>query len=155
MKKTQKVFRKIVAEPEKKRYNKNKAESSDIWSEKGRKLKMDAPKKVKIDIAGSSYTLSTTEPEGHVHDLAKELSGDIGELMDRNSALSLNDALVLCAISYLDEYKKEHDNADHIRSQLKEYLGDTAKARMEADEASRRAEKLQKELDILRHQYGR
>ena len=116
---------------------------------------MDEAKKVKIDIVGSTYVLTTTEPEGHVHDLAKEISGDIKNLMQRNSALSLNDALVLCAVSYLDECKKEHDSADHIRSQLKEYLGDTAKARMEADEANRRADKLEKELELLHKQYGR
>ncbi len=116
---------------------------------------MDEARKVKIDIVGSTYTLTTTEPEGHVHDLADEISADIKGLMDRNPTLSLNDALVLCTVSYLNEYKKEHNNADHIRSQLKEYLGDTARARMEADEANRRAEKLQKELDIIHHQYGR
>ena len=138
----------------KKEYNKSINRIFGRIAEKGGK-KMEEARKVKIDIVGSTYTLTTTEPEGHVHDLADEISGDIKALMDRNPALSLNDALVLCAVSYLNECKKEHDNADHIRSQLKEYLGDTAKARMEADEAVRRAEKLQKELDIIHHQYGR
>lgn len=154
MKKLKKVFRKSVARRRKKEYNVFINQIFGKVAEKGGK-KMDEAKKVKIDIVGSTYTLTTTEPEGHVHDLADEISSDIKGLMEHNPALSLNDALVLCAVSYLNEYKKEHSNADHIRSQLKEYLGDTAKARMEADEANRRAEKLQKELDILHHQYGR
>ncbi len=115
---------------------------------------MENLKRVKIEIAGASYTLSTYEQEGFVQDLAKEISADIGNLMDRNPSLSMNDALVLCAVAYLSEYKKESASSDHIRSQLKEYLGDTARARMEADEASRRADKLAREVEELRRRYG-
>ena len=110
--------------------------------------------KIKIEIAGASYTVATSEQEGYVRDLAKEMSDDIDALMVRNPSLSMNDALVLCAIAYLSEYKKEAANSDHIRSQLKEYLGDTARARMDADEANRRADKLGKELEELRRRYG-
>ena len=115
---------------------------------------MDQPKKIKIEIAGSSYTVMTTEQEGYVRDLADEISADIAGLSEKNPALSMNDALVLCAIAYLDEYTKESSNSDHIRSQLKEYIGDTAKARMEVDEANRRSDKLRKELDEMRKKYG-
>ena len=115
---------------------------------------MDMQKKVKIEIAGTNYTIMTGESEGYVKDLAEEITGDIAELTEKNPALSMNGALLLCAISYLDQYKKESANSDHIRSQLKEYLGDTAKTRMEADEANRRAEKLQKELDEVRKRNG-
>ena len=110
--------------------------------------------KIKIEIAGASYTVATSEQEGYVRDLAKEMSDDIDALMVRNPSLSMNDALVLCAIAYLSEYKKEAANSDHIRSQLKEYLGDTARARMEVDEANRRADKLGRELEELRRRYG-
>lgn len=110
--------------------------------------------KIKIEIAGASYTVATSEQEGYVRDLAKEMSDDIDGLMVRNPTLSMNDALVLCAIAYLSEYKKEAANSDHIRSQLKEYLGDTARARMEVDEANRRADKLGRELEELRKRYG-
>lgn len=115
---------------------------------------MDEIKRIKIEVAGASYTLATTEQEGYVRDLAKEMSDDIDALMMRNPSLSMNDALVLCSIAYLSEYKKEAANSDHIRSQLKEYLGDTARARMEVDEANRRADKLAKEVEELRRRYG-
>ena len=65
-----------------------------------------------------------------------------------------HDALVLCSIAYLSEYKKEAANCDHIRSQLKEYLGDTARARMETDEANRRADRLAREVEELKKRYG-
>lgn len=115
---------------------------------------MEESRKIKLEIAGASYTVTTTEQEGYVRDLAAEMTDDINSLTARNPALSMNDALVLCAISYLDEYKKENANSDHIRSQLKEYLGDTARARMEVDEANRRADRLEKELGELKKRYG-
>ncbi len=115
---------------------------------------MEEARKIKLEIAGASYTVNTTEQEGYVRDLAAEITQDINNLMSRNPALSMNDALVLCAISYLDEYKKENANSDHIRSQLKDYLGDTARARMEVDEANRRADRLEKELAELKKSHG-
>ena len=110
--------------------------------------------KVKIEVAGASYTIATSEQEGYVRDLAKEMSEDIDSLMARNPSLSMNDALVLCSIAYLSEYKKEAANCDHIRSQLKEYLGDTARARMETDEANRKADRLAREVEELKKRYG-
>ena len=37
--------------------------------------------KVKIEVAGASYTIATGEQEGYVRDLAKEMSEDIDSLM--------------------------------------------------------------------------
>ena len=115
---------------------------------------MDNLIRVKIEVAGASYTIATTEQEGYVRDLANEMSEDFDSLMVRTPSLSMNDALVLCSIAYLSEYKKEAANCDHIRSQLKEYLGDTARARMETDEANRRADRLAREVEELKKRYG-
>ena len=43
---------------------------------------MDQPKKIKIEIAGSSYTVMTTEQEGYVRDLADDISADIAGLSE-------------------------------------------------------------------------
>lgn len=118
------------------------------------KKEMDGVKKIRLEIGGAVYDVTTTEDEGHVRDLANEISNDVNSLFVKNPALSMNDALVLCALAYLNEYKKESLNSDHIRSQLKEYLGDTARARMEVDEATRKAEKLEKELNDYKARYG-
>ena len=39
---------------------------------------MDNLIKVKIEVAGASYTIATTEQEGYVRDLAKEMSEEYG-----------------------------------------------------------------------------
>ena len=103
--------------------------------------------KVKIEIYNQSYTINTQEDSGYVFSLAEELNEQIGMMMENSPGLSLNEALVLCAIGYLDIYKKERSNADHIRVQLKDYLEDAAKARMEVDEARRNMEKITRELE--------
>lgn len=105
--------------------------------------------RIRIEIAGQSYTLNTREPEEYVRELAGELSAQVEILLEHNKSLSVNDALVLCAIGYLDVYKKERNNADHIRVQLKDYLEDAARARLEVDEARRKVERLTRELDQL------
>lgn len=115
---------------------------------------MNEVKKVRVEIGGAVYNVMTSEDEKHVKDLAEEISADVNALFVKNPSLSMNDALVLCSLGYLNEYKMENMNSDHIRSQLKEYLGDTAKARMEAEEALRRAEKAEKELAELKSRYG-
>lgn len=115
---------------------------------------MQGVKRVRIEIGGAAYNVTTSEDEDRVKELAAEISGDVDALFVKNPALSMNDALVLCALGYLDEYKKESTNSDHIRSQLKDYLGDTAKARMETDEALRRAERAEKELAEFKKRYG-
>lgn len=112
---------------------------------------MELSRKVKVEIAGADYVVNTNESEGYMLELSSEMSRDIEALMERNLSLSLNDALVLCAISYLDAYKKENANSDHIREQMKDYIADTARARMEADEATRRADRLSAELKRLGH----
>ena len=114
---------------------------------------MDNLNKVKIEVAGAGYTIATTEQEGYVRDLAKEMSDDIDSLMVRNPSLSMNDALVLCAIAYLSEYKKAEANCDHIRSQLKEYLGDTARARMKTNNTNHKTNKLTKKIKKLHKHY--
>ena len=71
-------------------------------------------------------------------------------MLARGNGLSLNDALVLCTMGYCDLYKKERANTEHLRSQLKEYLDDAAKARAEAEELQKEAGRMKKELEALR-----
>ena len=111
---------------------------------------MNYGNKIRIQIGSQSYTLTTTEDEEYVRSLADELDEQVEAMLSRGNGLSLNEALVLCAIGYCDSYKKERANTDHLRSQLKDYLEDAAKARIEADEARRSVQRLTRELDTLR-----
>ena len=104
--------------------------------------------RVKLEICGASYALVTNESPEYVQSLGQELESAVRELMERNSRLSINEALVLCAVNCLDGYNKSERSADNMRTQLAEYLEDAAKARMELDDARREIDRLRRELEL-------
>ena len=110
---------------------------------------MNAVNKIKIEICGSSYMITSTEEPAYVQELAEHLDSQVKELMASNPSMSITIALILCAMSYLDDMSKANFSADHLRSQIKEYLEDAARARTEADEAKREVERLKRELISL------
>ncbi len=111
---------------------------------------MNYGNRIRIQIGSQAYTLTTTEDEDYVRGIASEIDEQVEAMLARGNGLSLNEALVLCAVGYCDSYKKERANTDHLRSQLKDYLDDAAKARIEADEARRNVQRLTRELETLR-----
>jgi len=108
--------------------------------------------KVRLTIAGSPYVISTTDSEEYVEGLAQRLDTDIKAVMGENPNLSVTRAAVFCALEYLDEYTKSIGSADNMRSQIKDYLADAAKAKLAADEARREVERLRREVQYLKEQ---
>lgn len=79
-----------------------------------------------------------------------KLDEDIANLLEVNPNLSVTRASVFCALDYLDEYKKSAQNADNMRTQIKDYLADAAKAKLAAEEARREVERLRREVQYLK-----
>ena len=114
---------------------------------------MAAKHRVKLDICGTEYIIASDEPESYVLELGAELDRSMRALMNNDPRISTTMAAVLTAITAQDEARKAHASADNLRSQIKEYLSDNARARSEADEARREAERLRRELNDLRKKY--
>ena len=110
--------------------------------------------KVRLTIAGAPYVISTTDSEEYVERLAKKLDEDITNVMANNPSLTVTRAAVFCALEYLDDYTKSIGSADNMRSQIKDYLADAAKAKLATDEARREVARLQKELQALKELTG-
>lgn len=108
--------------------------------------------KVRIHIAGSPYVISTTDSEEYIVNLAQKLDADIKNAMEGNPNLSVTRAAVFCALDYLDEYTKSTGSADNMRSQIKDYLADAAKAKLAAEEARREVDRLRREVQYLKEQ---
>ncbi|RLL07679.1 cell division protein ZapA [Anaerotruncus massiliensis (ex Liu et al. 2021)] len=108
---------------------------------------MNTINRVRITINGVHYTISTSEPEEYVLGLAQELDEQIKGILEKNPSISFNDVMVLCAINYIDAYKRSEENADRMRTQISEYLEDAAKARIELDEVKRENAHLRRQLD--------
>ena len=106
--------------------------------------------KVKLTICGSNYIVSTTDSEEYVNQLAERLDTDMTEIMTQNPSASVAASAVISALSYLDELNKNASSTDNMRAQIKDYLEDAAKAKLEAENARRQVEKLTAELEALK-----
>ena len=106
--------------------------------------------KVKLTVCRSNYVISTTDPEEYVQSLAERLDRDMNELMNQSPSASVAASAVVVALGYLDELQKNASSADNMRSQIKDYLEDAAKAKLAAEQARREVERLQREVQRLR-----
>lgn len=101
--------------------------------------------RVTVLINGVRYPIRTAEDPAYVTKLAAEMDEALRELMG-TSGLSVNEALVLMGLEYLDCYRRADRNLDNMRNQIAGYLEDAAKARMEAGELKREMERLERTL---------
>lgn len=108
--------------------------------------------KIRLKICGAEFAIATPDEPAYVEKLGEEIDAKISRLVKETPRLSVTMAAVLTALDYCDCYKKSEESADHLRSQIKDYLEDSARARMEADVARREIERLNRELQQLRTQ---
>ena len=111
---------------------------------------MIQPNKIRIEIYGVKFVINSTEEPDYVKRIARELDDKICEFMTSHPRSSLSDAYLINLLDYADQLKKTTENADHLRSQLSEYLEESARARIEADEYKREIDKLKREINLLR-----
>ena len=96
--------------------------------------------KVRLEICGCSYVISTTDSEEYTLSLAEKLDRSMGEILAQNPTASVTAAAVLSALDYLDELEKASASADNMRSQIRDYLEDAAKAKLEAEASNPQAD---------------
>ena len=97
-----------------------------------------------IYINGIRYPIKTVEEPAYVEGLAREIDTMVRDLMN-NAATSLNEALVLTALSCMDSYKRAEKSADNLRAQFSGYVEDAAKSRLEAEELRRQVERMKRQ----------
>ena len=98
--------------------------------------------RVTVTIAGQEYTLVGTEDVSYTEKVAAHVDAKVQEVLDGTRA-SLVDGAILAAVNITDEYFKEQQASENLRRQLKEYLEEATKAKMELSEAKREIFKLQ------------
>ena len=106
--------------------------------------------KVQVKIGGATYTIVTEDEPEYVEGLAEELNDEIRSICNSNPSLSMTQAAVLVALDQTDACKKATASSDNLRAQIKDYLEDSARARMEVDVARREVERLNREISELR-----
>lgn len=98
--------------------------------------------RVNVTIAGQKFTLLAAEDQTYVEKVAALVDNKISEVM-RGGGTALLDAAILTAMNLADEHFKDLDTAENLRRQLKDYLDESARLKMELSEAKREIFKLQ------------
>ncbi|MCR5207872.1 MAG: cell division protein ZapA [Eubacterium sp.] len=107
--------------------------------------------RVNIKICGNSYTIVTEDDPDYVEELAEFIDREMKQIGQENPSLSTTQCAVLVALDRADACKKSTASADNLRAQIKDYLEDSARARMEVDVARREIERLNREISNLRN----
>lgn len=108
--------------------------------------------KMRFNVCGTDYVITTTDTEEYVKSLAEKLDEDMTAVMTDTPSASTATAAVITALDYLDEMKKTEDGAANMRAQIKDYLEDTAKSKLAAEEAHAETETANKEIERLRRE---
>lgn len=106
--------------------------------------------KVRLEICGCSFIVSTADSEQYTLSIAEKLDQKMNEIMAATPSASVTEAAVIAALDYLDQLEKQDASADNMRSQIRDYLEDAAKAKTESEEAKIEIAKLRRELDALK-----
>ncbi|HBL40217.1 MAG TPA: cell division protein ZapA [Ruminococcaceae bacterium] len=110
--------------------------------------------RVRLNICGADYAITTEDDPKYVLALGDELDAVLTKTLRENSRLSVTQAAILVALDYADQCKKAEVSADNLRSQIKEYLEDSAHSKMDAEIARREVERLTRELQNVQGKLG-
>lgn len=116
-----------------------------------KKVKMMEKNRVNLKICGSSYSILTEDDPEYVEGLGEIIDKEMKAVSQEAPSLSLTQCAVLVALDQTDACKKATASADNLRAQIKDYLEDSARARMEVDVARREIERLNREISNLRN----
>lgn len=103
--------------------------------------------KVKLEICGSSYIISTNDTDEYLLSLAEKLDADMRDVLAQAPNASIASAAVITALGYLDQADKNASGTDNMREQLQDYLEDAAKAKAESEKYRREILDLHRQLD--------
>ena len=105
---------------------------------------------MKLNICGTDYVIISDETEEYMKSIADEVSNEMDEVLKTNVRVSVVMAAALTALKYCDESKKYMNDADNLRTQIKDYLEEAVGARMQADEARKDILRLEGEIEDLK-----
>ncbi|OUN05447.1 cell division protein ZapA [Flavonifractor sp. An92] len=97
---------------------------------------------ITVTIADQEYNVVAAEDESYVRKVAAHVDSKVREVLE-NGRISAANAAILAALNIADEYYKEQETSENLRRQLKEYLEEGTKLKMELSEAKREIFKLQ------------
>ncbi|MBE6812359.1 MAG: cell division protein ZapA [Ruminococcaceae bacterium] len=107
---------------------------------------MDTKNILKITVGGQTYNLVTNDRTREAKELAADLDKKVTRLMKENAGCTYTQAVVLAALDYAQTAKHASESEEKLRSEVRAYLEDSAKAKTERDKANRELERLKLKL---------
>lgn len=106
--------------------------------------------KVQLKICGATYSIVTEDDPEYVEELGEMIDAEMRSISSSNPSLSTIQCAVLLALDQADNCRKATAAADNLRAQIKDYIEDAARSKIEADVERREITRLNKELENLR-----
>ncbi len=105
--------------------------------------------KVKFEVLGSSYIISTQDDSNYIASLAAQIDEDVQEVLESSPNASTFAATIICTMGYLDDAKKAVVSLDNMREQIRDYLQESEKAKQATEQMRRELERLRAEVQRL------
>jgi cell division protein ZapA (FtsZ GTPase activity inhibitor) len=113
-------------------------------------MKQLGKNRIRLNICGCECALCSEDSENYIRSVGDEVQKAMDGIMEKNERISVTMAAIITALSYCDDSHKAASSAENLRTQIKDYLEDSSRARMEAEEAKRELERLKRENQTLR-----
>lgn len=108
--------------------------------------------KVKLTIRGSNFYINTDETVEYTEELGRKIEARLSELLDSGLHISMNQAVILVSLEMADSLVKCEKEVESLRSQMKDYLEDSAKAKSERDYYKRELDRIRTEAKFKNDQ---
>lgn len=110
---------------------------------------MSIDNKVRVSICGKEYNLRTDDQPEYLIELAERVEREINELIRLRPSFGVQNAAVFVALTSLDEAYKSQQSIINVRTQIKAYVDDAAKARSEKNKLSAKIKELEARISAL------
>ncbi|MBR1562210.1 MAG: cell division protein ZapA, partial [Ruminococcus sp.] len=104
---------------------------------------------IRIKVCGKTYNVVSEETPVYTEKLAASLDSKITAILKASPSLSITDAAVLASLEAYDELSKARVNIENIRSQIKGYVDEAAKAKSETDSCRKTIIELENKVKAL------
>ncbi|MBR5247060.1 MAG: cell division protein ZapA [Clostridia bacterium] len=108
--------------------------------------------RVKLEIRGITYFINTDESPEYTEELAQKIDERLATILKGGSFISMTQAAVLVALEEADKSYKSEQEIESLKTQVKEYLEDSAKAKSERDYYKRELERIKTEAKFKNDQ---
>ena len=113
---------------------------------------MENMNKVKLTIHGSNYVINTDESVEYTEELGRRIDDRMTQIMKGSFYISPTQAAILVALEMADELAKCEKNLEEYRTQVNDYLEDSAKAKGERDYYKRELDRVKTEAKFKNDQ---